>query len=43
MVTKAADPTHKQKATYSLTEKTIALVPVFAHLGAWGSRLVTHP
>jgi DNA-binding HxlR family transcriptional regulator len=38
MVTKTDDPTHKQKAIYSLTEKTIALVPVFAQLGAWGRR-----
>jgi DNA-binding HxlR family transcriptional regulator len=27
-----------QKATYSLTEASIQLVPVFAHLGAWGLR-----
>lgn len=38
MVTKADDPTHKQKAIYSLTEKAIALVPVFAVLGSWGRR-----
>ena len=38
MVTKAPDPTHKQKAIYSLTEKSIALVPVFVQLGVWGSR-----
>jgi DNA-binding HxlR family transcriptional regulator len=38
MLTKSPDPTHKQKAIYSLTEKSIALVPVFAHLGTWGSR-----
>ena len=38
MLTRADDPTHKQKAIYSLTEKAIALVPVFAELGAWGSR-----
>lgn len=37
MVTKAPDPTHKRKAIYSLTEKSIALVPVFAQLGVWGS------
>jgi DNA-binding HxlR family transcriptional regulator len=36
MITRADDPTHKQKAIYSLTEKSIALVPVFAQLGAWG-------
>lgn len=38
MITKTDDPTHKQKAIYSLTEKAIALVPVFAQLGAWGRR-----
>jgi DNA-binding HxlR family transcriptional regulator len=38
MLTRGGDPAHKQKAVYSLTEKAIALVPVFAHLGAWGSR-----
>jgi hypothetical protein len=27
-----------QKAVYSLTEMAIALVPVFAHLGAWGRK-----
>jgi DNA-binding HxlR family transcriptional regulator len=38
MITKTDDPSHKQKAIYSLTEKAIALVPVFAQLGAWGRR-----
>ena len=38
MLTKADDPSHKQKAIYSLTEMAIALVPVFAHLGAWGRK-----
>ena len=38
LVTKAPDPTHKQKAIYSLTEISIELVPVFAQLGAWGRR-----
>jgi DNA-binding HxlR family transcriptional regulator len=38
MVTKVDDPTHKQKAIYSLTERSIALVPIFAQLGAWGRR-----
>jgi DNA-binding HxlR family transcriptional regulator len=38
MITRADDPTHKQKAIYSLTEKAIDLVPVFAQLGAWGIR-----
>jgi hypothetical protein len=38
MITRGPDPTHKQKAIYSLTDKAIALVPVFAQLGAWGRR-----
>ncbi|AZO60877.1 transcriptional regulator [Mesorhizobium sp. M1A.F.Ca.IN.022.06.1.1] len=36
LLTKADDPSHKQKAIYSLTEMAIALVPIMAHLGAWG-------
>lgn len=38
MLTRADDPTHKQKAIYSLTEMSISLVPILAHLGAWGSK-----
>ncbi len=38
MITRADDPSHKQKAIYSLTEKAIELVPVLAMLGAWGRR-----
>jgi DNA-binding HxlR family transcriptional regulator len=38
MLTRSDDPTHKQKAIYSLTEKAIQLVPVFAMIGAWGRR-----
>lgn len=38
MITRADDPSHKQKAIYSLTEKAIQLVPVFAHIGGWGRR-----
>lgn len=40
IVTKADDPTHKQKAVYSLTEKGIALLPIIVQIGAWGSRYV---
>jgi DNA-binding HxlR family transcriptional regulator len=36
ILTKRDDPTHKQKAIYSLTEPGIALIPVFAAIGAWG-------
>ncbi len=38
MLTRADDPTHKQKAIYSLTEMAITLVPILAHMGAWGRR-----
>ena len=38
MLTRADDPSHKQKAIYSLTEMAISLVPIMAHLGAWGRR-----
>jgi len=36
LLTRRDDPSHKQKAIYSLTEMSIALVPILAHLGAWG-------
>ena len=38
IVTRAGDPRHKQKVIYSLTEKGIALLPVFVHIGAWGRK-----
>jgi DNA-binding HxlR family transcriptional regulator len=38
LVSRRRDPSHKQKAIYSLTEASIALVPLLAHLGAWGLR-----
>ena len=38
LITRADDPTHKQKAIYSLTEQAIELLPVFAQIGAWGSK-----
>ncbi|MDZ4310726.1 MAG: helix-turn-helix domain-containing protein [Cypionkella sp.] len=38
MLTRADDPTHKQKGIYCLTEMSIGLVPIMAHLGAWGSK-----
>ncbi len=40
LLTKAEDPTHKQKAIYSLTEKGITLLPIVVQIGAWGSRWV---
>ena len=44
LLTRSEDPSHKQKAIYSLTEKSIQLVPLLAHMGAWGRRHmpVTH-
>ncbi len=41
MLTRHDDPSHKQKAIYSLTEMSIALVPVLAQLGRLGSTLPT--
>jgi DNA-binding HxlR family transcriptional regulator len=38
LLTRAEDPSHKQKAIYSLTEKAIQLVPLLAEMGAWGRR-----
>ena len=38
LVSRAPDPSHKQKVIYSLTEPAIQLVPVIAQLGAWGRR-----
>lgn len=38
LVTRAPDPSHKQKVVYSLTEPAIQLVPVMAALGSWGRR-----
>ena len=38
LVSRAPDPSHKQKVLYSLTEPAIELVPVIAQLGAWGRR-----
>lgn len=38
ILTRDGDPTHKQKAVYSLTEKGIALLPVIVALSAWSQR-----
>ena len=38
ILTRADDPSHKQKAIYSLTERGIALLPLFVAIGAWGRR-----
>jgi DNA-binding HxlR family transcriptional regulator len=38
VLSKRADPSHKQKAIYSLTPMGIDLLPALAHIGAWGRR-----
>ena len=38
LISRAPDPAHKQKIRYSLTEPAMQLVPIMAHLGAWGRR-----
>jgi DNA-binding HxlR family transcriptional regulator len=38
LLTRSADPSHKQKGIYSLTEASIQLVPLLAAMGAWGRR-----
>jgi DNA-binding HxlR family transcriptional regulator len=38
LLSKRDDPSHKQKAIYSLTEPAIQLVPVLAQMAAWGRR-----
>lgn len=40
LITKLDDPSHSQKAIYSLTEASIQLVPMFAMIGAWGRRFL---
>ena len=38
LLTRRNDPTHKQKAIYSLTETSIQLLPLIATMGGWGRR-----
>ncbi len=38
LLTRAADPSHKQKLRYSLTERGIQLIPVLAQMAIWGRR-----
>lgn len=38
LLSKRDDPSHKQKAIYSLTEPAIQLVPLLAQMAAWGRR-----
>ncbi|MBI2688673.1 MAG: helix-turn-helix transcriptional regulator [Acidobacteria bacterium] len=43
LLVRRGDPAHKQKVIYSLTEKSIQLVPVLAMIGAWGRRRLPVP
>lgn len=38
LLSRSADPGHKQRIVYSLTEKAIELVPLMAVMGSWGLR-----
>jgi DNA-binding HxlR family transcriptional regulator len=38
IITRANDPSHKQKAIYSLTEQGIQLLPVLAQMAGWGHK-----
>ncbi len=38
LLSRAADPGHRQSVIYSLTEPAIQLVPLLAQMGAWGRR-----
>ena len=38
LLTRAADPAHKQRMIYSLTEPAIQLAPLMAFMGSWGLR-----
>ena len=38
VLSRSGDPTHKQKAIYSLTPMGIDLLPIVAQLGIWGRR-----
>ena len=38
LLSRSADPGHKQRVVYALTEKAIDLVPLMAVMGSWGMR-----
>jgi DNA-binding HxlR family transcriptional regulator len=40
IIAKSHDPSHKQKAIYSLTEKGIDLLPLLMEMAAWGQKHV---
>src|SRR5215471_8325312 len=41
IVVKSPDPSHKQKAIYSLTEKGIDLFPLLMEMNAWGHKYLS--
>jgi DNA-binding HxlR family transcriptional regulator len=43
LLSRGDDPSHKQKAIYSLTETAIQLVPLLVAMGAWGRRHMPVP
>jgi DNA-binding HxlR family transcriptional regulator len=38
IITRADDPSHKQKGIYSLTDQGIELLPILAQMGVWGRK-----
>lgn len=38
LISRSPDPAHRQKSIYSLTEAGIQLLPLLAHMAAWGRR-----
>jgi len=40
IMTRASDPSHKQKGIYSLTEQGIELLPVLAQMAGWGCKFL---
>ena len=40
IMTRARDPSHKQKGIYSLTEQGIELLPVLAQMAGWGCKFL---
>ncbi len=40
VISRSDDPSHKQKLTYSLTERGIQLLPVLAQMAGWGVKFL---
>jgi DNA-binding HxlR family transcriptional regulator len=43
IIVKSQDPSHKQKAIYSLTERGIELLPLLMEIVAWGNKCLPSP